>query len=277
MAAFADLSEFVNRTTGGNSGTPEALFQFKEARVNGAAAAAQIAGRTASLWRYEGSPSHGSAPGGTVAIPDNTTAGSLKQASAGGGRTKWLAGAAASANSAGTLILYDRLLHIGGFSGTAASAQTVGGTITRNTGGLGNEIWIEINTQIGATGTTITASYTDQDGNAGRTTPTMTFGSTGFREAERVMRFALATGNRGVRAVASVTPAATTGTAGDYGVVIARPLLSLSIGAAGTGAIRSFMDGSMIEIETGACLAWAWIANTTTVPTITASAFFVER
>ena len=40
-------------------------------------------------------------------------------------------------------MLYDRLLHIGGLDGTVTTAQTVGGTITRNTGGVGNQIWIE--------------------------------------------------------------------------------------------------------------------------------------
>ena len=65
MAAIADLSDLINRSTGGNSGTPDNLFFFKRARVAGAAATAPIAGRPASLWTYDGQPSAGTAPSGS--------------------------------------------------------------------------------------------------------------------------------------------------------------------------------------------------------------------
>ena len=62
----------------------------------------------------------------------------------------------------GILVLYDRLLHIGGLNATTTAAQTVGGSLSRYTGGAGNQIWVEIYTQIGTTATTITANYTNQ-------------------------------------------------------------------------------------------------------------------
>lgn len=264
---LTNLSDLINRVTGGNSGTPETVTVWKEARVAGAASAATVAGRMTSLWQYEGSPSHGAVPG-AVAVPNNTTDGGLKQTDPGGGRSKWLLGATPGASAPGTLIIYDRLLHIGGLSGTVTSAQTVGGTLTRYTNGLGNQIWIEVYTQIGATSTTVTASYTDQDGNSGQTTPTNVIGNTGFREAQRLLPLTLAAGDYGVRACASVTLAATTGTAGNFGVNIVHPLLECPCPTASVSAIRDCIVQipQGVEVLTDACLALAWYPATAASP-----------
>jgi hypothetical protein len=40
MAAITDLSDLINRQSGGNSGTPESVFFFKVPRVAGVAATA---------------------------------------------------------------------------------------------------------------------------------------------------------------------------------------------------------------------------------------------
>lgn len=278
MAELTDLSAVINRITGGNSGTPEHLFFYKDARVDAAAANATVAGRYSSLWMYEGNPAGGAAPG-AVAAPDNTTDGGLKQVDPGGGRQKWLLGVAASALSTGTLILYDRLLHISGLSGTSAVAQTVGGTLTRYTGteSVGNQIWVEVYTAIGGTATTVTASYTDQDGNSATTTAT-SIGGTGLNEAQRIIPLPLASGDTGVRAVASVTLAATTGTAGNFGVTIARPLAVVPLSMVGVGSVRDLISGlpSIIEVKTDACLALAWLANGTTAPQLFGSLHMVE-
>lgn len=279
MAALTNLSDILNRSTGGNSGTPETIFFYKDSRVDAAAAVATIAGRLTSLWQYEGYPAGGAAPG-AVAVPVNTTDGALKQTDPGGGREKWLLGITGSASVAGTLILYDRLLHISGLNATTITAQTVGGTLTRYTGteSVGNQIWVEVYTQIGATSTTITASYTDQDGNTGQTTTATAFGNTGLREAQRIIPLPLASGDTGVRAVASVTVLATTGTAGDFGVSIVRPLAVIPLGVPGVGSIRDFIAGipSIPEVLTDACLAFAWLPNSTTAPQVMGSLHFVE-
>ena len=271
MAAITDLSDLINRATGGNSGTPQNLFFHKVARVVGAAATAPIAGRPASLWTYDGQPSAGVAPT-TVAIPDNTTSGALKQASPGGGRTQWLIQGWATGLVGGTLILYDRLLHIGGLSGTVVSptTQAVGGTLTRNTGGVGNMMWAEIYTIIGTTGTTITASYTNTTPTAGRTSAAVAIGATGFREVTRVIFMPLQAGDTGISAVASITLAATTGTAGNFGVTVGKPLAYVGIGTAGAAGWRDYATGlpGIPEIASGACLAYLWIPQTTTVPEV---------
>lgn len=273
MAAITDLSALVNRATGGNSGTPENIWFHKVARIAGAAATAPIAGRAASLWTYDGQPGAGVAPT-TAAVPDNTMNGGLKQTDPGGGREKWLYSAWACGLVAGTLILYDRLLHIGGLSGTTATAQNVqtttpSPTLTRYTNGLGNIAFVEIYTQIGASSTTITMNYNDQSG-SDSTSPAVAIGNTGFREATRVIFLPLAAGDTGIQAVKTVTLAATTSTAGNFGVTIGHPLAYIGIGMPGGAGWRDFSTGlpGIPEIETDACLAFLWVPNTTTAPEV---------
>lgn len=281
MTALVDLSDLINRASGGNSGTPETKFFFKTARDSGAAATALIAGRPASLWRYEGQPSAGVNPT-TAAIPDNTTAGGLKQADPGGGRQKWLTGFTASSLTAGTLVLYDRLLHIGGLSGTVTTAQNVQTTtptpaLTRYTDGAGNIAWAEIYTIIGTTATTISMSYVDEADNVQSGTAT-TFGGTAFREVSRAIFLPLAAGDSGIKAVRTVTVLATTGTAGNFGVTIAHPLATVTIGAAGVTGWRDFVTGlpGIPEIKTDACLSLLWIPSNTTAPELFGAVSSVE-
>ena len=268
MAELTDLSDLINRATGGNSGTPQNIFWFKSARIAGAAATANIVGRPASLWRYDGHPSGGAVPG-AVAAPTNATAGALPFTSAGGApaRTSYMVQAWATGLVAGTLVLYDRLLHIGGLDGNSAAAQAVGGALTRNTGGAGNFIMVEVYTQIGATSRTVTSIYTDQDGNGGTTTA-VAIGNTGFREVTRAILLPLASGDTGVRAVTSVTLSAGTGTTGSMGVTVGKPVAYLGIGAPGAPGWRDFVTGlpGIPVIEAGACLSLLWFPCTTTAP-----------
>ena len=171
-------------------------------------------------------------------------------------------------NQQEVVILYDRLLHISGLSGTSTSAQTVGGTLTRNTTGEGNQIWVEIYGQIGATATTITASYTNTAGTSGRTTQAVAIGGTNNREVTRVIPLTLQAGDTGVQAVASVTLAATTGTAGDFGITIARPLAFANNENAGSQFIRDFIAGMPDSdvIPADACLALAILSASTSAP-----------
>lgn len=277
MAALTNLSDIINRATGGSSGTPENLFWFKDGRVDAAAATAPVAGRWISLWMYEGQPAGGPAPT-AVAIPTNTTDGAFKQTNAGGGRQKWLIGGFGATAQPATLMIYDRLLHIGNLNATTITAQTVGGTITRNTGGEGNQIWVEIYTLIGTTATTITASYTNQAGTPSRTTIATAFGGTGLREAQRMIPLPLQQGDTGVQSVQSVTVLASTTTAGAFGVTLLKPTALIPLPLAGVGAIVDYVSGKPgpIEVVSGACLSAAILCNTTTALQTFGSLHFVE-
>lgn len=249
--------------------TFETLWQCKENRIGGAAGPTFVAGAELSLWEYEGAPSHGAVPPTTYANPNNTTQGALPMTNPAAGKQKWIhsacsAGAGLAAAASCMFALYDRLLHKSGFDGTVTTAQNVNGgsdatpdRVYVDSFGqqhVGNEIWLEIYTSIGSTPTTVTCSYKNELG-ASKTTQATTFGGARFNGATRFIKLPLAAGDRGVSAVVSVTLAASTGTAGDFGIVVARPLVTIMSGPGGCGSFAGTTDGP-IEVMSGACLAW---------------------
>lgn len=282
MAALTDLSDLINRQTGGNSGTPENIFFHKVPRSSGAVVAAPIAGRAASCWTYDGMPGAGATPT-TAAIPDRTLQGAIPFTPPGGTREKWLIGASIAPLTAGVYLLYDRLFHIGGLSGTSTADQTVQGStptpaLTRNTGGAGNMAFYEIYTQIGVTTTNLTVTYTDQDGNTGATT-TAVIGNTNFREVTRMQRIPLAAGDSGIRAIEKVRLSVSTGTAGNFGITIAQPLAWIPVSASGTMGWRDYTTGlpGIPAINPDACLALMYIPSSTTATELYGCIATVEK
>lgn len=164
--------------------------------------------------------------------------------------------------SLGTVMIMDRLVHQAGLSGITGT-QTVNlptVALPRYTDGRGVMLAIRIYTQIGATSTTVTASYTNQDGVAGRTAKTNVIGNTGFREVGRLILLALQEGDTGVRSVQSITLAASTGTAGNIGVVLFKPLALIPLTFAAEPTNANFINGGLIgnipEYDKDACLCF---------------------
>jgi hypothetical protein len=272
----------INRQSGGNSGTPNNLFFHKVPRVAGVAATAPIIGRGCSLWTYDGMPAGGAVPT-VAAIPDRTTQGTLPFVAPTGGRDLHLIGASITPLTAGVFLLYDRLFHIGGLSGTSTAGQTVQGSpaspaLTRNTGGAGNIAWWEIYTIVGTSAAVMTMNYTNQAGTSGQTS-TINIGTTGFREVTRAQRIQLAAGDTGIRAINTVTLSATTGTVGNFGITIAQPLAWIPVGAAGTAGWRDYTTGlpGIPVINPDACLALMFIPAAATAPEVWGSLATIEK
>lgn len=282
MAAITDLSDLINRQTGGNSGTPENIFFHKVPRVAGVAATAPIAGRGCSLWEYDGMPAKGAIPT-SAAIPDRTLQGAIPFTAPGGTRDKHLIGASITPLTAGVYLLYDRLFHIGGLNATLTTAQTIQGSpaspaLTRNTGGAGNIAFYEIYTIVGTTGVTLTMTYTNQAGTGSRTS-TINIGGTGFREATRMQRIPLAAGDFGIQSIQQIQLSATTTAAGNFGITIAQPLAWIPVGAAGTMGWRDYTTGlpGIPVIDPNACLALMFITAAATAPELFGSLATIEK
>lgn len=131
----------------------------------------------------------------------------------------------------GHIIIVDRLSHQGGLSGNINTLQTTNlptAALTRYTSGDGVMAALEIHAFLG-TATTATCTYTNQAGTTGRITqPIAISGSSNGRgDNNSFLIFNLQAGDTGVRAVADVTLAASTGTVGNIGVTLFRPLLIL--------------------------------------------------
>lgn len=283
MTAIASLSSLINLATNGGGQAPQQVNWHKTALVGGAAPGTLVAGRITDMWQYDGLPGSSTTIPSTASTLTNASAGAWGQTTPTAGTDLFLLSVVVASLQPGSVIIYDRLVQHGGLSGTTTGAQTTGTWpgLPRYTGGTGVELWAEVYTQIGATGTTITASYTNQASISGQTTVATTFGGTGFREAQRVLPLPLATGDKGVTAVASMTVLATTGTAGNFGATLVYPLVVIPVPLSGTGRLWSgvMTAGGPLDLGTAAnsCLTAAFDPNGTTATTLFGQAFFVEN
>lgn len=193
-------------------------------------------------------------------IPNIATGGSLRML---GARIN------AGGNSGGALLLLDLLNASGGLDGTLTTAQTTNlptAALTRYTNGEGVMAAIMIYGTVGATATTVTASYTNTASTSGQITTATTFGSTNFREARSFIPLPLSAGDTGVLSVESVTLAGTTGTAGNFGICLFKPLALMPLldwnGAIVLDAVSSGgFTGALGEVDPDACLTCAFIVN----------------
>lgn len=241
-----------------------------------------------SLWALSGG---GGGLGGTVpttaAVPARNVTGAIGQQNGGAGRLvtssievsgfRPRGGAFSNLQATGTLILTDRLSHQGGLVANVTTTQTTNlptAALTRYTSGVGVWAGLEFYTAPGSTTATVTVSYTNQDGTAGRTSPAMQIGGLssgppipGKQSALGVIP--LASGDTGVRSVESVTLAATTGTAGNFGVTLFKPLLFLPVGILDQyvgDVIRGTLGGGLPEILDEACLSWIEVGQSQSAP-----------
>jgi len=199
------------------------------------------------------------------------------------GKLQILGGRFNTSGTAGATVVAIDLLNVsGGLSGTVTTEQTTNlptAALTRHTGGDGVFIGIVIYAVLGTTATTISVRYTNQAGTPNRTSTVTAFGATGFREAGRLIPIPLEAGDTGARSVEGVTVTATTGTAGNFGVCLFKPLMSFSLDSTtGTMPIDAVssggMIGSMAEFNGDACLTF--MAFTPTSQTVNGALLLAE-
>lgn len=243
-----------------------AAFPGQPSHFQKASIAARAAGAYVSLWTAAGKPGAGVKSGAlaTGVIQTSATLGAFPFTNPGGAALTYLGRLFAAAGQTGTLILYDRLWHNSEAVANIATLQTITGSTVNRPDGLGTdaELWLEIYTAIGATQTTFTALYTDQDG-TGSQSATLTNGVS--MPASEMQPFNLAAGDTGVRSVQSVQLTATTGTAGNFGLTILRRIAEIPLAAVGVGGMLDAFAVGMPQIYNNACLAMMLLATGTTV------------
>lgn len=177
-----------------------------------------------------GTPPPASAPT-TPAATDNTTVGALSKPLASGLQIPTaLVGTNKKRGTSGDngdshFLMIDRLSHQGGLVGNIDTLQTTNlptAALTRYTGGEGVYAAIEIYAGVGTQGTLVTVTYTNQAGTGSRT------GSVNWATTTPAARMffiiPLQVGDTGVRSVESVQLSVATVTAGDFGIVLFKPL-----------------------------------------------------
>jgi hypothetical protein len=178
-----------------------------------------------------------------------------------------------TASNISNLILVDRIGHMGGMSGTVATAQSTGASMTTpiasgRCASTGSDVlWcLEWYTATGATPVTATISYTNQSGASGKTT-TLSLPAT--VPAYRVYPVTvLAAGDTSILTIDSITLSGTTGTAGSFGVTAYKILQQTCIPVANTSINTDWAGLAMPLVTPQVCFSTLQYCTAVTYGTI---------
>lgn len=244
----------------------------KKYTIQKASLAAKAASAYASLWKVAGIPAAGATPPtGSGEAPTKATIGAVPFSEIGGGAAIYLGRFAASGATAGTLILYDRLVHTSGLSGVDTASQSVNtAALTRWTDGVGVEAFLETYTATGSTARDITITYTDETGATGQT---VTFA---HQVSAVIGQMQAIPGIKGCRSVQSVQLSGSTGTAGDFGITLAKRIAEIPI-RTDIGEVQGPFSLGLPLVVSNACLALMVLASTTNTGLISGSSLDIVQ
>ena len=248
--------------------------------IDKASIANTAAGQYHSLWRATGQPGQGAIP--TVAANCNqSTAGCLTFNQQTAPAKSYLAYLeAASSNSATTVEVHDRLMHMGGLNGLLTTAQTVGLDFNGVTAdnmveriGDANysdiQWWLEWYADTGATAATATVAVTYNDGSTGNLNG-VTLAVSRRASFMQPLNGLIPAGVAGkfIRAVNTVTLSASTGAAGNFGVTATRLRGTLFMPIANAKFSADWANLPINTIPNSACPFIAVLASTTITGTL---------
>lgn len=244
-----------------------------------------VAGRPYSYWAAAGNPGAGAFNATLNGVNvDNTVTGPLSKGNPVSGNGYLYNLAAAASAQGGMLMLCDRLWHNGGYTITSTAAQNITQPTlparcptsavddTPATTGHGILLGMEISAATGAGTPTITASYTNSAGTAGRTA-TNAVPTVATSAAGSFYPLGLQAGDAGVRSVQSITLSATW-TSGTMNLVAYRPIALLPLVAAGIPGQLDWISGGAARIYDSSALFFIIVPQTTTTTQI--SGLFIE-
>lgn len=247
-----------------------------------------VAGRPTSLWALGGAPGAGSfdATLNGVALSSSSAqvAGQLPHFDPAIGETRLYRFSGVSSAQGGVLSLFDRLWHNGGFTITSTGAQAITSPAwparcpvsatddTPSSNGYGVQLAVEVSAAAGAGTPTITISYTNDQGVAGRTA-TNILATAATPAGGTVYFIGLQAGDTGVRSPQSMTLSATW-TSGTINLVAYRPLADLELAGAGIpNAVDALTSGRPREYN--GVVPWMVFTPSTTAAT-NVSGLYVE-
>lgn len=246
-----------------------------------ASIASQTANSYCSLWRATGQPGQGAIPT-VVATCNNTTVGTIgfnQQMSPSTSYGAYLE--IATGNAAMTMELHDRLANMGGLNGTLTTAQSVNLDLntllatdnidTRKGDANYSDVqwWLEWYTATGVTAVTATIVVTYNDGTTGNLS-VLSLAATRPASHMIPLNSLIPSDKSGkfIRGIVSVTLSATTGTAGNFGVTVTRPRMTLSSPFANFKFIADWAQLGLPEIYNSSAIFPIVLTSTTSTGTV---------
>lgn len=192
----------------------------------------------------------------TAAACSSTTTGAMVRPIGGSGDQVLVASFLQPTYNDNAAMLIDRLSHQGGLSGTVTTSQTTNlptAALTRYTSGVGVYAALEFYTSVGATDAVWTVVYTNQAGTGSRSVSFLLSNTPGVSSFIMVP---LQGADTGVKSVESVSLTPSTGTAGNFGVTLFKPLAFIPAIATRMGRVNDAFDmpGWNEPILDNACL-----------------------
>lgn len=259
MSGFTGVADLANKVDAGQI----LRVHFNKSATN------SLATQWQSLWNVGPRPAAGGNPSGTpgaaytnagLNFPDRTGKKSLLNLF-----YYW----SNATSSQGTLMIYDRLVGVGGISLSATGDKTISSAaLTRYTDGIGVLPYLEISTATTTTAPVVTLnSYTDPDGNTGQTGAAVTFPAAAT-VLNALIPLSLAAGDLGIKA-ASTLNVGTAAAAGVANFILIKPLCYVPIiGSSSMSRGFAVQSLNMARVYDGASLGMAYF------PTAAASGVF---
>lgn len=270
MTDFATVQNVIdsalNQSVGGR-------VMFQKASIT------TVAGVLYSGWLAGGAPAAGSIPGAAATVTQATTGALGRFVNPPSPMTMRLIAMEYYQGQHGTDLLYDRLAHMGGLSGTTITptSQTVNVDIATAAAagrcasdGSDVEWFIEGYTAPGAATPTVTISYTNQSGTSGRST-TVTMVSA-LPAGRLIPITVLQSGDTSIKSIQSITLSATMTTAGSFGVTAAKRLCMTNFNVLYAapanpngmpGGLMDYLRMKLPKVGPDACLWMVFFASTT--------------
>ena len=257
-------------------GNNSSRFVIDKANLANAAA-----GQYFSLWRATGQPGQGAIPT-TAATCDNTLTGSMNFTQQTAPATSYGGWAnAACSNSAVTIEIHDRLMHMGGLVLNILTSQTVNLDLNANTGSVNLDArkgdsnfsdvqwWLEVYTDGGATASNATINVTYNDNSSGDLTVVAVGGTLRAGRAIPLNNLIpAAAAGKYIRDINTVILSASTGTAGNFGFTCTRPRMTMPLNVANKMEIFDWAALGYPEIFNSSCLWPIELCSTTSTGTV---------
>ena len=223
----------------------------------------EAAGSWVSYYLAVGTPGAGAAPAAYANLTD--FAGSMNNTNVSPGN-RYLSDAVVCSSQTGTLMVYDRLGHIGAISLASTGNKTVSSSALPRSMGTNDlcnvEAWVEVDVATATTAVVLSMnSYTNQAGTAARAGGSITFPATATNVGY-MAKLPLQAGDKGVQAVSTIN-VATAASAGECNVVLLRPLAYIPIAVANVATPIELTQ--LPRVYDGSSLFLAFLATGTSV------------
>ena len=234
-----------------------------------------VAGQFFSLFKSGGFPAAGTNPT-SAAICNQSTTGAMTFANQTAPAKSYLAYLfGASGNNSASVEIVDRLCHMGGLNGTLTTGQTVnldpvalGVSAARYGNSDLSDIqwWLEVYTQMGASGVNATINVDYTDNTSGNLT-VLALGATP-RQGRIYPLNALADPGKVIEKINTVTLSGSTGTAGDFGFCCTRTRTNINPPIANYQMVQDWAQLGLPEIANDSCLMFNVLCSTSSTGTL---------